>query len=395
MLDAYYFMLWSGTAIYMMDIYPFGFYIWDISFRENLTSSFKEFHLKNWFKDNPNNIEDVDSFKAQLNILLTELNSIKSNISDYPQYQENYIDAQINLLTKRQEELKVITDVINIRPKLYRSNRWPRIGRWLSERNTIDEVNVYDPSTATVKFSLKGKDLTPQSLIDAYKTLVSDKINVIFKHSLGFMFNEAYQRLAFFYWDYRENGLPRDTQNEDNIAKLMKNLDYALDSDFGIMTAAPEVTVKQILSAVNPDEPKASEYADNHIASMKNVMYALAENIRLLSRVRKHKEKIYSRVRDGSTKYYGEYEVYRILKPEYWSVEDVYKEFYRVGEDITEENINKLFNDIYTKLVSIINGELDDPNPQGTDKDIDGITKIFTRGASVFDDDKYITYGKL
>ena len=58
------------------------------------------------------------------------------------------------------------------------------------------------------------------------------------------------------------------------------------------MTAAPEVTVKQILSATNPDEPKAADYAGNRIASMKNVMYALAENIRLLSRVRKHKQKI-------------------------------------------------------------------------------------------------------
>ena len=83
------------------------------------------------------------------------------------------------------------------------------------------------------------------------------------------------------------------------------------------MTAAPEVTVKQILSATNPDEPKAADYVTNHIASMKNVMYALAENIRLLSRVRKHKQKIYFRSSNGSSTYYGEYEVYRILKPEF------------------------------------------------------------------------------
>ena len=75
-------------------------------------------------------------------------------------------------------------------------------------------------------------------------------------------------------------------------------------------------------------------------------------------------------------------------------MEDVYKEFYRVGEDITEENIVKLFNDLYTKLVSIINGELDDPNPQGTDKDINGLETYFATGAQTIPESD-ITRGRM
>jgi len=325
-------------------------------------------------------MEEVNFFIAKTGEWVGILNDYKDN-GNFADYSESDIDREIVILDKRKKELEKIKEIIILRPALYKPERWPEISRHYCRRNAFSEVQIYDPTQAKTTFSLRGKDLTPQSLIDAYKALVSDKINVIFKQSRDWIYNEAYRGDWDSHWTNWDTLVAKDPAKQANIEKIIKNLDYALDSDFGIMTAAPEVTVKQILTATNPDEPKAADYVTNHVASMKNVMYALAENIRLLSRVRKHKQKIYFRSSNGSSTYYGEYEVYRILKPEYWSVEDVYKEFYRVGEDITEENIVKLFNDLYTKLVSIINGELDDPNPQGTDKDINNLETYFATGA--------------
>ena len=384
-------MLYSDYVL--TDILPFDFLVYDNDYRLNMSSSYRDFHIEDWFKRNPSTIEEVDFFMAKADEWIGILRDYKSN-GNFADYSEGDIDREIIILDKRKKELEKIKEILILRPALYRPERWPEISKYHCRRNTLSEVQIYDPTQAKTTFSLRGKDLTPQSLIDAYKALVSDKINVIFKQSRDWIYNEAYRGE----WDYRwyewESNVPKDPAKQANIERIIKNLDYALDSDFGIMTAAPEVTVKHILSAVNPDEPKAADYSGNRIASMKNVMYALAKNIRLLSRVRKHKQKIYFRSSNGSNTYYGEYEVYRILKPEYWSVEDIYKEFYRVGEDITEENIVKLFNDIYTKLISIINGELDDPNPQGTDKDINNLETYFATGAlSIQESD--ITRGKM
>jgi len=375
-----YYASMGNTVFCFMDIYPCDFIIYDNDYRLNITSSYRDFHHEDWFNRNPSTMEEVNFFIAKTDEWISVLKDFKDN-GNFADYSEGDIDREIIILGKRKKEVEKIKEILIARPVLYKPERWPEISCYQSRRNPVSEVQIYDPTQAKTTFSLRGKDLTPQSLIDAYKTLVSDKINVIFKHSRDWMFNEARRGVWDHFWYDWEDGVPKEPTKQANIDKIIKNLDYALDSDFGIMTAAPEVTVKQILSATNPDEPKAADYATNHIASMKNVMYALAENIRLLSRVRKHKQKIYFRSRNGTTTYYGEYEVYRILKPEYWSVEDVYKEFYRVGEDITEENIVKLFNDLYTKLVSIINGELDDPNPQGTDKDINGLETYFATGA--------------
>ena len=383
-LNDFIFYLYYASARYddycLTDILPFDFLVYDNDYRLNITSSYRDFHVEDWFKRNPSTMEEVNFFIAKTGEWIGILNDYKDN-GNFADYSESDIDREIVILDKRKKELEKIKEIIILRPTLYKPERWPEISRHYCRRNAFSEVQIYDPTQAKTTFSLRGKDLTPQSLIDAYKALVSDKINVIFKQSRDWIYNEAYRGDWDSHWTNWDTLVAKDPAKQANIEKIIKNLDYALDSDFGIMTAAPEVTVKQILSATNPDEPKAADYVTNHIASMKNVMYALAENIRLLSRVRKHKQKIYFRSSNGSSTYYGEYEVYRILKPEFWSVEDVYKEFYRAGEDITEENIVKLFNDLYTKLVSIINGELDDPNPQGTDKDINGLETYFATGA--------------
>ena len=329
-----------GTR-YDPEVYPADFYQYDISFRTGITTTFKNFHLEKWFNFNPVDYKEWEAFYKAINSMNTELSSNLSGTE---------LSTQQALLNKRKLELHAIKNAMIWDARLYSPTRWPKLGRF----NYIPEgeVEIYTPKD---RVDLVGKDLTIQSFADAYNTLVADKLNSLFKQSADFLFNDAAPNVKPSAWE-----IPA---YKEVIDKIKLHLDNPVDGDFGIMQASNAIIPEALKNTVNPDEVKSQYYIDNNEPSIKNVMKALDNSITMLSRIRKFSVRIIYQPPGGATQDLGLFEVYRLLTLD-WAFPDLYKEFYRVGEDITEANVTKLFNDIYKELIKIINGEREIPNPK-------------------------------
>lgn len=354
-----------GTR-YDPEIYPANFYQYDISFRTGITETYKNFHLERWFNYNPVDYKEWEEFFKAINNMATELSSKLSGAE---------LTNQQALLNKRKLELFAIRNAMVYDTRLYSPTRWPKIGRF----NYIPEgeVEIYTPKDSV---DLVGKDLTIQSIADAYNTLVADKLNSLFKQSSDFLFNDAAPSVKPSAWN-----IPA---YKEVIDKIKLHLDNPVDGDFGIMQASNAIIPDALKNTLNPDEVKSQYYIDNNEPSIKNVMKALDNSITMLSRIRKFSVRIIYQPPGGATQDLGLYEVYRLLTMD-WAFPELYKEFYRVGEDITETNVTKLFNDIYKELIKIINGERAIPNakPEVNYQGLNNLTLYFAPGRMLSSDE--------
>ena len=327
--------------IYRPEIYPANFYTFDTSYRDNITETLDNFHLESWFNTNPRDYNETKAFLTARNLKSNEVNTKLTGAEK---------TRQAALLDKRRNELLTIQSAIVYDSRLYSTDRWPKLGR----HNYIPEteVEIYTPKDSV---ELVGKDLTIQSFAGAYNTLVADKLNSLFKQSADFLFNDAAPSVKPSAWE-----IPAYKAILD---KIKLHLDNPVDGDFGIMQASNVIIPEALKNTVNSDEVKSQYYIDNNEPSIKNVMKALDNSITMLSRIRKFSVRIIYQPPGGATQDLGLFEVYRLLTLD-WAFPDLYKEFYRVGEDITEANVTKLFNDIYKELIKIINGEREIPNPK-------------------------------
>lgn len=354
-----------GTR-YDPEIYPANFYQYDISYRTGITTSFKNFHLEKWFNFNPVDYKEWNKF---LSAASAKDNELIANLSGAER------STQQALVNKRKLELFAIRNAMVYDSRLYSPTRWPKIARF----NYIPEgeVEIYTPKDSV---DLVGKDLTIQSFADAYNTLVADKLNSLFKQSTGFLFNDAAPSVKPSAWE-----IPAYKAILD---KIKLHLDNPVDGDFGIMQASNAIIPETLKNTVNPDEVKSQYYIDNNEPSIKNVMKALDNSITMLSRIRKFSVRIIYQPPGGATQDLGLFEVYRLLTLD-WAFPNLYKEFYRVGEDITEANVTKLFNDIYKELIKIINGERAIPNakPEVNYQGLNNLTLYFAPGRMLSSDE--------
>lgn len=191
----------------------------------------------------------------------------------------------------------------------------------------------------------QGQLVKTKDFLDTYNTRVAKRINSWLKFSKGFQYNLNKEP--------KPSGLNAfdalNTELQDSMGEPVSG------GQFGIMQAAIDVVLASINTTASPIEPKAQEFIDDNIVSIRNAVEALNESVNKLSRIRKITINVGQQV--GSNNYrVGTIEIPAIMNDSYIKeniVREALQELELKGQVISQENCQEFMDKLYEDLMEV------------------------------------------
>lgn len=191
----------------------------------------------------------------------------------------------------------------------------------------------------------QGQLVKTKDFLDTYNTRVAKRINSWLKFSKGFQYN--------LNKDPKPSGLNSfDALNTELQEKMGEPV---AGGQFGIMQAAIDVVLASINTTASPIEPKAQEFIDDNIVSIRNAVEALNESVNKLSRIRKITINVGQQI-GGNNVRVGTIEIPAIMNDSYIKeniVREALQELELKGQVISQENCQEFMDKLYEDLMEV------------------------------------------
>ena len=191
----------------------------------------------------------------------------------------------------------------------------------------------------------QGQLVKTKDFLDTYNTRVAKRINSWLKFSKGFQYN------------LNKDPKPTGLNAFDALNTELQNTlgEPVSGGQFGIMQAAIDVVLASINTTASPIEPKAQEFIDDNIVSIRNAVEALNESVNKLSRIRKITINVGQQV-GGNNVRVGTIEIPAIMNDSYIKeniVREALQELELKGQVISQENCQDFMDKLYEDLMEV------------------------------------------